>query len=65
MKRHAKFLNDLVNISIKDKTGNISTLSGHLVAVGKEHILLIDQDSKEHSFKRQHIEDIKQITASK
>jgi hypothetical protein len=60
MKRLTTYINKLVNLTIKTEKGNF-TLSGYVTAVGKEHILLIDQDRVEYSFKRRHISEITNI----
>jgi len=61
MKRLSTYINKLVNLTIKSKLGFTCNISGHVSAIGKEYILLIDSDKVEHSFKRTHIEDIKLI----
>jgi hypothetical protein len=46
---------------MKSRTNNSFQLSGHVSGIGKEHILIIDSDKIEHSFKRDKIIDIKLI----
>jgi hypothetical protein len=60
MKRLTTYINKLVNLTIKTDRGNY-TLSGYVTAVGKEHILMLDQDKKEYSIKKSHISEITNI----
>lgn len=66
MIRLTNYINHLVNIEIKQgKKGDTSTLSGHITAVGKDYILIVDQDCNEHSYRKEHIKNVKNITKPK
>lgn len=54
------YINKLVNLTIKHKNGNLSTISGYVTSVTKEYLILLDQDEKEWIFKKSNL-DIKLI----
>lgn len=53
--------NQLVNLTLKSKLGFNNTISGHVSAVGKSYLLLVDSDKKEHSFLKENIVSCKVI----
>lgn len=65
MKRVKNFENKLVNITIEQPNKNLSTISGWVTAVSKDYLILMDQDKRDHSFKRDKIKHIKRIENGK
>jgi hypothetical protein len=58
MKRLTKYINKLVNITMTSKIGHDFTMSGHISAVGKEYFLILDQDKREHSYRKDLLNNI-------
>ena len=57
-----KYLNKLVNVSVTNKIGHISTLSGFLTTISHEFFIVLDQDKAEHIFRKKDLHDIKIIS---
>ena len=58
MKRFTTYINKLINVTVKTRLGFTFTMSGYVTAVGKEHILILDSDENEHSYKKSQVTEI-------
>jgi hypothetical protein len=65
MKQLKPYLNKLVNITVQNKMGLTSNLSGNIGNIGKSYILFTDQDGNERPFRKDAVIDVKLINKAK